>query len=171
MLLYESEQFLLLLHLHLTCKTWNSCDIFNTVFFLNFLSSDLMLYPHDQGFALWGEHGGNPPQCCPISLIISSCNGLLPLPLDTPPIYFSIFSTPPEWTPSITGLSLPAPYYGEGYQPHPRKLPPPLIRQPCMKMRISWPSPNRATLLPGNGNFQTDFHGFPDFGLGGSVCC
>ena len=32
------------------------------------------------------------------------------------------------------------------------------------------PNPNRATGLPENENFLTNFHGFPKFRLEGSVC-
>ena len=43
------------------------------------------------GFCIVGRAWGKPPQCSPILLIISSCNGLLPLPLDIPP-YILVFS-------------------------------------------------------------------------------
>ena len=130
MLLYESEQFLPLLFIYVT---WNSCDKSNTVFFLeffvlwNFLGSIHMIRVSHSGVSI----GEAPPSVYPILLILSLCNGLPPIPTGhSPPICFSIFPTPPGWTPSITGLPLPAPYYGEGYQPPPRKLPPSLIKQP-----------------------------------------
>ena len=47
--------------------------------FLNFLGSDIMLYPHVQGFPKWVEHEGSVPSLfSPILLILPPCNGLSP---------------------------------------------------------------------------------------------
>ena len=52
------------------------------------------------------------------------------------------------------------------------EIPPPLIGESPLKMKISDHPPNRATLPPENENIMTspNFHGFPDFELEVSVC-